>query len=467
MPTVSVLILAAGKGTRMKSDLPKVLHKVAGMPMVERVVRSLAPLKPVSTCVIIGHGGDKVKETVSATAVKTAFAVQKVLNGSGGAVKQALSWLKKRSGDVIIACGDAPLIRTETFSDLVKRHRAEKNLATVLTTRMPDPFGYGRIVRSYDNSVERIVEHLDATDEERKLDEINTGTYCFNAKALARVLPKLKNTNAKKEFYLTDTLELLRKEGGRVGGVIAPDHGETMGINSRVELSVAEGVAYRRKAHELMVSGVTIIDPDDVYVQESVTVGPDTVIYPQTFLMGRTTVGANCVLGPWTHVKDCVVENDVTLRATFADSSRIRQGSKVGPFSHIRPKSDLGPHAHMGNFSETKNSRLGEGSKLNHLSYLGDATVGKHVNIGAGTITCNYDGIQKSPTEIQDHAFIGSNTNLIAPVRVGAHAVIGAGSSITQDVPEWALAVERGKTLVKPGWAKARFTDKNKKGKKR
>ena len=467
MKSISVLILAAGKGTRMKSALPKVMHPVAGVPMVERVLRALAPLKPTSTCVIIGHGAELVKTHVAGVDGKTAFAVQKVLNGSGGAVRQALAWLRKQKGDVVIACGDAPLITAETFSDLIRQHRAQGNLATVLTTRMPNPFGYGRIVRGYDDSVERIVEHLDATDDERKIDEINTGTYCFRAKDLARVLPKLKNDNAKKEFYLTDTLELLRADGGRVGAVIAPDHRETMGINSRIELATAEQIAFRRKAAQLMAGGVTIVDPDTVYIHETVSVGPDTIIYPQTFLLGKTTVGTNCVLGPWTHVKDCVIENDVSLKATFADSARVRHGSKVGPFSHIRPKSDLGPNAHMGNFSETKNTRLGDGSKLNHLSYLGDATVGKSVNIGAGTITCNYDGIQKFPTEIQDHAFIGSNTNLIAPVRVGAHAVVGAGSSITQDVPAWSLAVERAKTLVKPEWARKKFDSKNRKGRKR
>jgi bifunctional UDP-N-acetylglucosamine pyrophosphorylase / glucosamine-1-phosphate N-acetyltransferase len=463
MPNISVLILAAGKGTRMKSALPKVLHPVAGVPMVQRVITALSPLRPVSTCVIIGHGADRVRELVSGISPRTTFAVQKILNGSGGAVRQAAAWLKRQSGEVIIACGDAPLIRTETFSSLIRQHRSEGNVATVLTTIMPDPTGYGRIVRGYDGSVARIVEHLDATDTERGISEINTGTYCFSAKALARVLPRLKNDNAKKEFYLTDTLELLAAEGGRVGGVIAGDHWETMGINSRVELATAEGIAFRRKARELMEAGVTVIDPDDTYIHETVKVGPDTVIYPQTFVLGKTTIGSGCRIGPWAHVSDCVIENDVTFRASFADRSRIRRGAQVGPFSHVRPNSDLGPNVHMGNFSETKNARIGEGSKLNHLSYLGDATVGKSVNIGAGTITCNYDGIQKFPTEIQDHAFIGSNSNLIAPLRVGAHAVVGAGSSLSQDVPAWSLAVERGKTLIRKGWAKKKFG----KGKKR
>ncbi len=463
MKKISILILAAGKGTRMKSALPKVLHKVGGVPMVERVVRAGDAMNASSLCVIVGHGGADVTAHVKSVSPSSAFATQKVLNGSGGAVRQALAWLKKQKGDVIVTCGDAPLIRKETFAALVKEHRRQKNAATVLTTHMPNPFGYGRIVRSYDSAVERIVEHLDASDDERKLTEINSGTYCFDATALSRALPKLRNDNAKKEFYLTDTLEILREGGGRIGAVICGDHNEILGINSRAELALAESIANRRKCAALMAAGVTIIDPAATYVQDTVTVGADTILYPQTFLIGATKIGSGCEIGPWSNISNCLIENNVTVKASFADASRIRSGSKIGPFSHIRPKSDLGPNVHMGNFSETKNSRLGQGSKLNHLSYLGDATVGKFVNIGAGTITCNYDGIQKSPTQIQDHAFIGSNTNLIAPVRVGPHAVVGAGSSISEDVPAWSLAVERAPTRVLKNWAKAKFSKKGKK----
>jgi bifunctional UDP-N-acetylglucosamine pyrophosphorylase / glucosamine-1-phosphate N-acetyltransferase len=463
MKQISILILAAGKGTRMKSALPKVLHPVAGVPMVERVVRAAERLKPASVCVIVGHGGEEVRSHVRGASPRAAFAVQKILNGSGGAVRQALAWLKRQRGDVIVTCGDAPLIRRTTFASLLAEHRRQGNVATVLTTHMPNPFGYGRIVRAYDGAVERIVEHLDATDEERKLTEINSGTYCFNARALALALPKLKNDNAKKEFYLTDTLEILRNGGGRIGAVLCADHQEILGINSRAELAMAEFIANRRKCEELMAAGVTVVDPSATYVQDTVSVGPDTVLYPQTHLTGQTRVGSGCRIGPWAHVSNCVIENNVVLKASFADASVIRQGARVGPYSHIRPKSDIGPNAHMGNFSETKNTRLGAGSKLNHLSYLGDATVGKNVNIGAGTITCNYDGIQKFPTHIQDHAFVGSNTNLIAPVRVGAHAVIGAGSSISDDVPAWSLAVERAPIKVKKDWARAKFSRKGKK----
>ncbi len=463
MKQISVLILAAGKGTRMKSALPKVLHQVGGIPMVERVVRTVQRVRPSSVCVIVGHGGDQVKQVLLAKYPQTKFAFQKIQNGSGGAVRQALSWIKAQKGDIIVACGDAPLITHQSFKELIATHRKEKNLSTVLTTRMPNPYGYGRIVRSRDGAVVKIVEHLDATPSELELKEINTGTYCFDARALAAVLPRLKNNNIKKEFYLTDTLELLRNAGGRIGGLIclAPD--ETMGINGRAELAKAEAALYRRKAESLMNGGVTLIDPASTYVSDTVYVGADTVIWPQTFILGDSKIGSGCRIGPWSYIEDTKIENDVVFQASFAEKSIIRRGARVGPYSRVRPNSDIGRNAHLGNFSEIKNSSLGEGSKANHLTYLGDAKIGKSVNIGAGTITCNYDGVHKHPTQIQDNAFIGSNTNLIAPVRVGAHAVIGAGSSISADVPAWSLAVERAPRVTKQGWAKGRM----KKGKKK
>lgn len=463
MNKISVLILAAGKGTRMKSILPKVLHKIGGVPMIERVVRTVHRVNPSSVCVIVGHGADEVKTKLLEKFPETEFALQKIQDGSGGAVRQALSWIKKQEGDVIVACGDAPLITHQSFKELIATHRKEKNLATVLTTRMPNPFGYGRIVRGRDGAVEKIVEHLDATPRELEINEINTGTYCFNAKALAGILPRIKNDNSKKEYYLTDTLELLRSAGGRIGGLICLAPEETMGINGRAELAKAEAALYRRKAEKLMAGGVTLIDPASTYISDTVFVGPDTVIWPQTFIMGDSKIGSGCTIGPWSYIKDTKVENDVIFQASFSEKSIIRSGARVGPYSRIRPNSDVGRNAHLGNFSEIKNSTLGEGSKANHLSYLGDAKIGKSVNIGAGTITCNYDGVKKSPTLIQDNAFIGSNVNLIAPVRVGANAVVGAGSSISQDVPAWSLAVERASRVVKQGWAKGRM----KKGKKK
>ena len=462
MKKISVLILAAGKGTRMKSALPKVLHPVGGVPMVARVVGTVQTLKPASVCVIVGHGGDLVAKTLLEKFPKTKFVSQRVQNGSGGAVRQALSWIRKQKGDVIVACGDAPLITSQSFKELIATHQKEKNMATVLTTRMPNPFGYGRIVRGRGGAVEKIVEHLDATPRELDINEINTGTYCFDARALSAVLPRLKNANVKKEYYLTDTLELLRNTGGRIGGLICMAPEETMGINGRAELAKAEGALYRRKAEELMTAGVTLIDPSDTYIADTVKVGADTVIWPQTFILGESRIGSGCRIGPWSFIQDTIIENDVIFQASFAESAVIRRGARVGPYSRVRPKSEIGKNAHFGNFSEIKNSKLGEGAKANHLTYLGDAKIGKNVNIGAGTITCNYDGVQKHPTLIQENAFIGSNTNLVAPVRVGAHAVVGAGSTITSDVPGWSLALERAARVTKKGWAKGRM----KKGKR-
>lgn len=463
MANISFLILAAGKGTRMKSKLPKVLHHVGGIPMIERVVRTAASCGAANVCVVVGHGAGDVINHVKGKYPKTQFAVQKSLNGSGGAVRAASAWLKKQRGTVVVACGDAPLITKETFLGLVKLHGKEKNVATVLTTKLTDPAAYGRIVRGLGGDVEKIVEFLDADADERSINEINSGTYAFDARSLSKVLPKLSNKNAKREFYLTDTLELLRSAGGRIGGQICPDSDEVQGINSRLDLSKAERTVGRRKVEELMAAGVTVIDPEDTYVADTVKVGPDTVLWPQTFLLGSTVIGSGCQIGPWARVNNTVIENDVIFQASFSDDAIIRNGAKVGPYSRVRPKSDIGPDVHLGNFSEVKNAQLGRGAKVNHLSYLGDAKIGKFVNIGAGTITCNYDGIRKSPTLIQDNAFIGSNTNLIAPVRVGAHAVIGAGSSISQDVPAWSLAVERASRVTKDGWAKKHFS----KGKKK
>lgn len=457
---VSVLILAAGKGVRMKSRLPKVLHPVAGTPMIERVCRSVHKLKPRSLSVVIGHGGEDVRFYVKERYPKAAFFTQKVLDGSGGAVRQTRSWLKAQKGDIIITCGDAPLIKTETFKALLNTHRRERNAVTVLTTKLHNAFGYGRILRRPNGTVERIIEELDATPDERRIKEINTGTYVFNAKILARVLPKLENNNAKKEYYLTDTLELINRQGGRVGGAVCLNPDEVIGINNRRDLAKAHQLAFRRKAFELMTEGVTILDPDDTYVEDAVRIGPDTVVWPQTFVIGQSSIGSGCLLGPWAYIKDCKIENDVIFQSSFAESSIIQKGARVGPFSRVRPNSTLSPGAHLGNFSEVKNTRLGPGSKANHLTYLGDATVGKNVNIGAGTITCNYDGFKKHPTIIEDHAFIGSNANLIAPIRVGARSVVGAGSSLSEDVPAGALALERARPIVKAGWAKSRLKKK-------
>lgn len=422
--------------------------------MLGRALKTVAELKPRSVCVVVGNKAEKVREYVAANYPRTKFAVQKVLDGSAGAVRIARSWLKKQRGVVLVTCGDMPLLKADSLKELIASHVKSENEVTVLTAEVENPFGYGRIVRSFDGGVEKIVEELDASPEEKSLKETNTGTYCFSAKALLDVIGRVKNNNAKKEFYLTDALELIRNDGGRVGASPCTEANEASGINNRADLSKAEGLLRERKLRELMAGGITILDPPTTYVDETVSVGPDTVIWPQTFLLGNTKIGSRCRIGPWAFVKDCQIENDVILQASFAESSVIKSRSKIGPFSRIRPGCILGPKVHLGNFSELKNAKLGEGSKANHLSYLGDAKIGKNVNIGAGTITCNYDGIRKHPTIIQDNAFIGSNVNLIAPIRVGSHAIVGAGSSLSENVPPWALALERSPRIDKRNWVK-------------
>lgn len=464
MPSsVAILILAAGKGTRMNSALPKVLHPVAGIPMIDRVLKSVTFLKPKSLGVIIGHGAEKLKTHIKKTYPRSTFFVQKSLNGSGGAVRTSMTWLKKFNGTVLVTCGDMPLLQESTFRSLILRHQKEKNAATVLTAVVEKSFGYGRIVRGDENEVLRIVEELDATLEEQKINEINTGTYCFDSRWLRHMLPRLKNMNAKREYYLTDILSLLSEAGQRVGAEICVESQDALGINRRQDLALAEHRIRNRKLQELMASGVTIVDPASTYIDDSVKIGADTVIWPQTFLLGKTRVGQNCVVGPWVHAIDTKIENDVIFRGTFSEGGVVKKGALVGPFSRIRPGSVLGEQSHLGNFSEVKKTRLGRGAKVNHLSYLGDARVGKNVNIGAGTITCNYDGVQKHPTVIQDHAFIGSNVNLVAPIRIGAHAVVGAGSSLSRNVPPWSLALERAALKTKKGWVRQR----KKKGRKK
>jgi bifunctional UDP-N-acetylglucosamine pyrophosphorylase/glucosamine-1-phosphate N-acetyltransferase len=446
----------------MKSATPKVLHAVGGRPMVDVVLGIVSTLKPAQIGVIVGHQGPVVRGHIQKNWKKTSFFTQPVLDGSGGAVRRSLAWLKKQRGNVLVTCGDMPLQQADSLKALLRDHNKSRNLATVLTAVVDDAASYGRIVRRRDNSVERIVEALDASPREKQIKEINTGTYCFNAKALARVLPKLKNNNAKKEYYLTDVLELLQKEGGRVGAVVCLDPNESLGVNRRRDLALAESALRQRKLNELMDAGVTILDPASTYIDMAAKIGPDTTILPQTYIYGSTKIGSGCTIGPWSHITNSIIENDVILQASFVDSARIRKGALVGPYSRVRIGSDIGEGAHLGNFSEMKKSQLGAGAKANHLSYLGDAKIGKNVNIGAGTITCNYDGIRKSPTIIEDNAFIGSNSNLIAPVRVGAHSVVGAGSSINRNVPAWSLAVERSQTVVKKNWARKKFKAKKK-----
>jgi bifunctional UDP-N-acetylglucosamine pyrophosphorylase/glucosamine-1-phosphate N-acetyltransferase len=457
---LSVLILAAGLGTRMKSKTPKVLHRVAGRSLIEHVFGALAPLKARSVGVVVGHEAAQVTQFLSSLNLRASFFRQKRLLGSGDAVRQAASWLKKQKGDVLVLCGDSPLLRPETLKALVGTHRASSRAATVLTSELPDAGHYGRIVRRADDSVERIVEAKDASPEVLQIREFNSGVYCFDAQALVLALPRLKADNAKGEYYLTDVIQILRESGSSVGAHLCPDAEEALGVNRRRDLAEAESILRRRIVEYWMDEGVTFIDPSQTYVSAQARIGSDTVIYPGTHLAGRVRVGEGCRIGPFAYLEDSVLGDDVEFIASFAKGAKVKSGVRVGPFSRLREGAVIEEGAHIGNFSEIKKSRVGKGSKVNHLSYIGDTLLGEGVNVGAGTITCNYDGVRKNRTVIGKGSFIGSNVNLVAPVTVGKDVVVGAGSTITRSVPDGALVIERASQVIKKGWTRKRFSRK-------
>lgn len=443
------LILAAGKGTRMKSKLPKVLHKVAGKPMVERVLETAQKAGSSRDVVIIGFGGDAVPSYLGDRAE---YVVQEEQNGTGHAVKQAFPLLGSHEGYILLLCGDTPLVTVETITALLEEHRKSEAAATVLTAFMEDPTGYGRIIRNETGEVVRIVEQKDGTPEELAVQEINTGMYVFNSQDLWPCLELLNDNNAQGELYITDVVDILVKKGIRVSAYMTMDSDECLGVNSRVQLSQAESILRNRKNKELMDLGVTIIDPLNTYVAPEVIVGADTVLLPGTILEGQTVIGERCEIGPHTRFTNVTVGDNNIIHFTYAHDCMIKNGTTIGPYVHIRPNTVLENGVHIGNFVEVKNSHVGEGTKFPHLSYIGDSDVGSKVNIGCGTITVNYDGKLKHRTTIGDGAFVGCNSNLVAPVTIGSESYVGAGSTITKDVPSRSLAVGRAKQIVKENW---------------
>jgi bifunctional UDP-N-acetylglucosamine pyrophosphorylase/glucosamine-1-phosphate N-acetyltransferase len=455
MPPLHVVVLAAGKGTRMKSAQPKVLHRAAGLPLIEHVLRLGAALQPATTTVIVGHGAALVESSQRARP-GLRFALQEPQLGTGHALLQARPHLPAGEGTVLLLSGDVPLLRLATVRQLLDRHVETHAAATVLTARVPDPSGYGRIVRR-DGAIAAIVEDRDATPEERRIDEINSGVYAFDLAPLFDAVASIGSGNAQGEYYLPDLVRIYRSRGRGVETVTVADAREIMGVNSRRELADVNAILKTARVEELMAAGVTIVDPASTFVGPDVSVGPDTVLHPNVYLEGKTTIGSGCEIQACVRLVDAIVEDGAVVQNfCVIEQSRIRAGAEVGPFARLRPNSDVGEHAKIGNFVELKKTTLGKGSKASHLSYLGDSTIGEKVNIGAGTITCNYDGRVKSPTVIEDEAFIGSDTQLIAPVRVGRGAYVAAGSSITDDVPAGALGIARGKQINKEGWADAK-----------
>ncbi len=449
MNDICALILAAGMGTRMKSSLPKVVHTVNGISMIEQVIRICREAGCQDVAAITGFQSDVVRKAVGNG---VSYIEQKEQLGTGHAVMQAADYLQNRIGYVLVICGDTPLLRAETIRSLIEECQETKAAAAVLTAVMGDPFGYGRVLRDDAGHMTRIVEQKDGTPEELAVCEINTGTYCFEISSLLSALPKLNCQNAQGEYYLTDVFEILIREGRIVLPVAASDPNETMGVNSRAQLAAASAILRRRKAEDLMAAGVTLIDPAAVYIEQDVEIGRDTVIYPGTILQGVTVIGENCVIGPDTQLTNVHCGNGNKLNRVYAHDCTMGDDNEIGPFVHLRPDTTLRDGVKIGNFVEVKNSDVGNGTKLPHLIYCGDADLGENVNFGCGTVTVNFDGKEKHRCQIDDHAFIGCNTNLVAPVHIGRRAFTAAGSTITKDVPEKTLAVARAKQKNIEDW---------------
>lgn len=447
---LKTLILAAGKGTRMKSDMPKVIHKVNGIPMITKIIDTLSGLNPEENILILGH---KKEEVLKVVGENCDYVLQTEQLGTGHAVIQAKEKLEGYDGDVMILCGDTPLLRESTLKSLYEYHKESGAVTTILTSIYENPFGYGRIVKE-DGLVKAIVEEKEASEEIKKIKEINAGVYCFNSKELFKALDKIDNNNEKGEYYLTDVIGIQVSENKKVQSFILEDKMEILGVNSKVELAQAGKVLRDRKNRELMEEGVILIDPETTYVEESVKVGRDTVLYPGVVLQGKTVIGENCEIIGNSRIIDSVLGNNIRVESSVIEESILEDGVTMGPFAHIRPKSLLKEKVHIGNFVEVKKSTLEKGVKAGHLTYLGDAQVGENTNIGAGTITCNYDGVNKFKTVIGKDAFIGSDSMLVAPVNIGEKALIGAGSVITKDVPSNSLAVSRSKQIIKTDWRK-------------
>lgn len=447
---LAAVILAAGKGTRMNSGLPKVLHPLCGDAMLSWVVDAVQEAGVQKLVVVAGFGAEQVSSVV---ADQAQIALQTEQLGTAHALAQAGPQLKDFTGCILVLCGDTPLIRAETLAELIERHHVLNSAATVLTTELEDPTGYGRLIRNEQGQPLKIVEQKDATVEESLVHEVNTGIYCFEAAGLFAALEQVSSTNAQGEYYLTDIIDVYAQSGLPVNAVLLKDPLEVSGINDRVQLAEAEKHLRRRLLEEMMRSGVTIIDPASTFVSRQARAGRDTVLYPGTILEGETIIGRDCVIGPASRLSHTAVGNRVTLQNSVAVESVIGDDCLIGPFAYLRPGTELGQGVKVGDFVEIKKSIVGNGSKVPHLSYIGDAVLGEKVNIGAGTITCNYDGSKKWTTQVGDAAFIGSNTNLVAPVSVGERAITGAGSTITKDVPAGSLGIERAKQKVLKEWA--------------
>ncbi|OIS63655.1 bifunctional N-acetylglucosamine-1-phosphate uridyltransferase/glucosamine-1-phosphate acetyltransferase [Bacillus subtilis] len=445
------VVLAAGQGTRMKSKLYKVLHPVCGKPMVEHVVDEALKLSLSKLVTIVGHGAEEVKKQLGD---KSEYALQAEQLGTAHAVKQAQPFLADEKGVTIVICGDTPLLTAETMEEMLKEHTQREAKATILTAIAEDPTGYGRIIRSQNGAVQKIVEHKDASEEERLVTEINTGTYCFDNEALFRAIDQVSNDNAQGEYYLPDVIEILKNKGETVAAYQTGNFQETLGVNDRVALSQAEQFMKERINKRHMQNGVTLIDPMNTYISPDAVIGSDTVIYPGTVIKGEVQIGEDTIIGPHTEIMNSSIGSRTVIKQSVVNHSKVGNDVNIGPFAHIRPDSVIGNEVKIGNFVEIKKTQFGDRSKASHLSYVGDAEVGTDVNLGCGSITVNYDGKNKYLTKIEDGAFIGCNSNLVAPVTVGEGAYVAAGSTVTEDVPGKALAIARARQVNKDDYVK-------------
>ncbi len=451
MTTKNAIIMAAGKGTRMKSKLVKVLHQVCGKSMVDHVLTQVEATHMDRIVTIVGHGAQDVERALGD---RTKYAEQTEQLGTGHAVLQAESLLKDAEGMTLIVSGDTPLFRAETFEELFEYHQAKGASGTILTSEAPDPQGYGRVVRNHLGIVEKIVEQKDASKEEREIHEINTGVYCFDNQKLFAALHEVTNDNAQGEYYLTDVIQIMKDQGDVVAAYRMADFDESMGVNTCSALAQATKVMQKRINEQHMADGVSIINPEDTYIDAGVKIGADTIIEPGVLIKGHTTIGEDCLIGAHSEIHDMVIEDRVRVTASFLEDSIMHADSNIGPYSHLRPQAEIGEHVHLGNFVEVKKAKIGDRTKVGHLTYVGDATLGKDINVGCGVVFVNYDGVNKHHTNVGDSAFVGSNSNIIAPVEVADHSFIAAGSTITDDVNFHDMAIARSRQTNKPDFWK-------------